>query len=166
MRGGGNILLSAGANLKNIHQEAFNQAFYNFLFERFFGIQASELDAIRRVSENYFTNYFFVGADRHPDSTLPLPDLDLYPEVYIFPEQFGALGPVAYFDMDLIPDPNITPLYAMRTNEAGEDFAGLPVALKRQTENNTTYMFGFPLSFMVDEQVKAMMNVIIDDLGL
>jgi len=166
MRGNGNILLSAGANLKNIHQEAFNQAFYNFLLERYFGIEADVMDAIRRVSENYQTNPYFIGAELHPNSPLNLPDIDLYPEVYILVEAFGALGPVAYFDMDLITDPFIQPLYSMRTTEAGEDFAGLPVALKRQTDNNTTYMFGFPLSFMVDEQVKAMMNVIIDDLGL
>ncbi len=166
MRGGGNILLSAGQNLKNIHQEAYSQPFDNFLLERYFGIPTIAFDAIRRLSSNYSTNYFFIGADRHPDTTLLLPDLDLYTGNNAFPliQQFGAMGPVAYFDLGLITDPQVTPIYTMRTTPEGIEFAGEPVALRRESASNKTYLFGFPLSFMEVDQVRDMMDIIIADV--
>lgn len=170
MRGGGSILLSAGQNLKNIHEQAFAQGFYNFLLEKYFGIPFEEKDAIRRVSSAWNSNPFFIGADKHENSELNVPDIDLNlgDDAYVLIPMFGGLGPVAYFDFDYIFDPAVTPLYTMRTTEAGDALfpEKPPVAIRRRTDQNTTYMFGFPLSFMEREDIRAMFTVIKADLGL
>jgi len=166
MRNGGNLLLSAGANLKPIPQQAYYQPFDNFLLERYFGIPALAFDAIKMLSTNYFINYFFIGADRHPDTTLMLPDLNLYTgnNAFIFIQQFGAMGPVAYFDLSYITDPGVETIYTMRTTPEGIQYAGKPVALRRLSATNRTYLFGFPLSFMEVDQVRDMMDIIIADV--
>jgi hypothetical protein len=166
MRGNGNMLLSAGQNLRNIHTQSRDQGFYNFLFERYFGIPFQEADAILRLSQAFTSNPYFIGADNAPGSPLNLPGIDLNLQFHpILPSQ-GGLGPVAYFNFDLIDDPNVETIYTMRTTEAGAAYEGEPVAIRRITDNNKTYMFGFPLSYMDQDQVKGMLNLIIDDIGL
>lgn len=164
MRGGGNILLSAGQNLRNMNDLAKAQGFYNFIFEKYFGIPYHAHSAIRSFSTNWSQNPFFIGADKSPETAMNLPDLDLNFYFYHLPNLFGGFGPVAYFDLSLITDPAVEPIYQMRTNEDGIEFEGKPVALRRVTENNRTYMFGFPLSFMDADQVKDMINQIITDV--
>ena len=100
-----------------------------------------------------------------------------------------ALGPVAYFDNLLngtetifefgckFPDPDgsgIDPNFLdwddaydtdQYPNEAQYDeFTGKAVAIKCITENNNCYFFGFPLSYMDKDNVKAAMQVIIDEI--
>ncbi|MBW6515513.1 MAG: hypothetical protein K0B81_02715 [Candidatus Cloacimonetes bacterium] len=171
MRNGGNILISAGQNLKIMHEQAlYGQGFINFNFERYFGIPYEEVDAIRRLGNQYNVNPYFVGATPDSNASLPLPALDFVPEFNPFVVGFGfeGLGPVAYFDFNIIEDTNVKTIYRMVVSdvEAALPFANQPVAIRRSTSQNTTYMFGFPLSHMDQDQAKAMMNVIINDLGL
>ena len=50
-------------------------------------------------------------------------------------------------------------------NEAQyNEFTGKAVAIKRITENNNCYFFGFPLSYMNSDDVKAAVQVILDEI--
>lgn len=167
MRGSGsNILISAGRNLLNIHTEAKAQPFYNFILEKYFGIPYAGPNAILPMSDTFAGNPFMIGAYKDPGLSLNLPDLDLNTGFHPVVNVVGGLGPVAYFNLDLITDHNVIPFYRMNTVPAGENFQDKVVAIRRRTNLNTTYMFGFPLSYMDQEQTQDMMDVIITDLGL
>ncbi|RLC55937.1 MAG: hypothetical protein DRH89_06690, partial [Candidatus Cloacimonadota bacterium] len=84
-------------------------------------------------------------------------------------------GPVAYFDEEVceaeviyrygckdVDDPGqylINP-----TQEQYDLYNGLSVALKKVTEDNSCYIFGFPLAYMEADQVKTMMTQILNEI--
>ncbi len=176
MRGGGNILISAGQNLKNIHSESYNQPFQNDTLEKYFGIPYTELDAIRRISTSFQQSPFFVGANPDPTATLNLQSIVVNPEWHPVVNMFDAIGPIAYFNFDKIDDQYVKPIYRMAANESGEAFADVPVGVRRHSTanqgsnnlfvTNTTYLFGFPLSYMDREEVKHLMDTIFADIGI
>jgi|GEM_PF-693054 len=84
-----------------------------------------------------------------------------------------ALGPVVYFDENNLSD-DVEVLYRFGCKEPGdgpldpsaaefEEYTGQPVAIRKVTDNNSCYIFGFPLSYMNVEQVNTMMLEIIND---
>jgi len=100
-----------------------------------------------------------------------------------------GLGPVAYFDNLLNgtetifefgckfkdPDGNgLDPTFLdwdadydtdqYPNEDQYNEFTGKAVAIKRITENNNCYFFGFPLSYMNKDDVKAAMQVILDEI--
>ena len=160
------MIISAGQNLRNILTESQAQPFFHFILEKYFGIPFYDDPAIFRMSESFQANPFFIGAYKDPNTTMNVPDLDLNLSFHPVVSVVGGLGPVAYFDFDLIWDQNVKPIYRMETTPAGEAFAGKPVAVRRKTTENTTYLFGFPLSYMDQDQARSLIDVILDDLGM
>ena len=97
-----------------------------------------------------------------------------------------GLGPAAYFENLMngtetifeygckSPDDGIDPGFTEWDDEYDTDqypneaqyneFTGKPVALKRITENNNCYFFGFPLSYMDKDDVKAAVQIILDEI--
>ncbi len=56
------------------------------------------------------------------------------------------------------------PYHINPTQEEYDYFNGLPVALKKVTDDNSCYTFGFPLSYMEADQVKTMMTQILNEM--
>ena len=177
---GGNLILSSGSNLKGVHQWCSTLGFD--IFEEYFGIPMSNEDAIMRVSTAFLDNPFFIGAiaeGSYNDLDLQLPSFNSIITNPQIPEfSVNGLGPVAYF-----ADHEAEVIYSYECKEVGEDppgipptwhivptqeeydqFSGLPVALKKVTEDNSCYIFGFPLAYMEPDQVKSMMTQILNEL--
>lgn len=86
----------------------------------------------------------------------------------------NAYGPLSYFNEDLLLE-GTEVVFRFGCKEAGDGlfdptldeynkYSGQPVAIRKVTENNSCYMFGFPLSYMNPEQVKDVLNHIISEI--
>jgi hypothetical protein len=175
---GGNLIISAGATLKTVHIQCGNKAFS--IMEDYFGIPMNNDEAIDNVSVDYTDQPFFIGATSqgsYNDLDLQLPSFNptiTNPNVPFL--CVNGLGPIAYFvdyDADVIyrykckdvgEDPPQCPYHIVPTQEEYDMYNDLPVALKKVNSNNTCYIFGFPLSYMVPDDVKSMMTEILNDL--
>jgi hypothetical protein len=178
---GGNLIISSGSTLKIIHQRCSENAFN--ILEEYFGIQMSDTDAIGRASTSYTSNPFFIKAvaeDGYNDFDLLLPSFNTTitnPQAPIL--NVNGLGPVAYFndgcEAEVIyrygckevgeDPPGLPPTWhIVPTQEEYDEFNGLPVALKKVSDNNSCFIFGFPLSYMEPDQVKTMMTQLLNDL--
>ncbi|MDA3814248.1 MAG: hypothetical protein PF570_08350 [Candidatus Cloacimonetes bacterium] len=165
---GGNLILSGGSNLEYISGRCSDNGFD--IFEDYFGIPMNNENAIGKIptSVQYLNNPFFIGAIAEED----LNDIDL-----LLPNPFNltvnlveGLQPVAYFndfDSEVIYNFGCRPVgqgnYEPSQTEFDE-YNGKPVALKKVSDNNSCFIFGFPLSFMEPEQAKSMMTQILNDL--
>ena len=177
---GGNMILSGGATLKTIHGKCSDNGFT--ILEQYFGISMNNDDAIGRASSSYTINPFFIKAVDHGnfnDIDLLLPSFNpaiTNPNAPIL--SVNGLGPIAYFNdfnddtvimysygcKEVAEDPPGCPYHINPTQEEYDYFNGLPVALKYETTNNSCYIFGFPLAYMESDQVKSMINQILDEL--
>ncbi|MBC8414988.1 MAG: hypothetical protein ISS80_03115 [Candidatus Cloacimonetes bacterium] len=176
----GNLIVSAGATLKTVHVQCGNQAFS--IMEDYFGIPMNNDEAIDNVSVSYYDQPFFIGATSqgsYPDLDLQLPSFNpIITNIYVPLFSVNGLGPVAYFvdyDAEVIyrykckdvgeDPPGLPPnWHIVPTQEEYDMYNDLPVALKKVNSNNTCYIFGFPLCYMVPDQVKSMMTQILNDL--
>ncbi len=182
LKGGGNIIFSSGSEMKNVQDYFINNGLS--LFAEYFGIPAEE-DIVNLVtfddSEGSFLKLQFFNKAIPENGTDETIYLQL-PNFVDFVTSREGLGPVAYFenhtaetfykfgckepetgtsfeewddvdDFDQFPSQN-------QYNE----FNGKPVAIRKITENNHCYIFGFPLSFMRVDDVKNIMNTILSEL--
>lgn len=173
---GGNIILSSGSNLKIMNQKCTENGFN--ILENYFGIPMDNEDAIKRVSTSFSDYPFFISATapgNYNDIDLLLPSFNTTITNLNAPFlSRNGLGPVAYFDEECeaeviysygckdVDDPGqylINP-----TQEQYDQFNGLPIALKKVTDDNSCYIFGFPLAYMEPDQVKSMMTQILNEL--
>ncbi|MCB5230840.1 MAG: hypothetical protein WCX83_00480 [Candidatus Cloacimonas sp.] len=167
--GGGNMILSAGQNLKYMHEFYISGTFAlpltrhpNVALQRYFGLPYFERDTIDRLSVAFTANTFFLGAkpvgNGYPEINL---NLDFHPVV----KARGALGAVAFFDEEKLNNTVTSVVYRMKTTEQGEEeYADKAVAIRTKTARNTTWIFGFPLSYMEKDDVKNLMDEIIREL--
>ena len=165
---GGNLILSGGATLRTIQQKCSLNGFN--ILDEYFGIPLQNMDAVGRIPAGvqYYNNPFFIGAEGQGS----YPDIDL-----LLPNPFNnlvniveGLQPVAFFNdhnseviYDFVCKPVGTGSFDP-TQEQFDEYNGKPVGLKYITTNNSCYIFGFPLTFMVQEQVKAMMTQILNEI--
>lgn len=178
---GGNLILSGGDNLKTINFKLTENGF-DILYD-YFGIPMTD-DAIGRISSSYSVNPFFIKAVSegvYNDIDLLLPSFNTTitnPNAPVL--SVDGLGPVAYFneeedgfDAEIIysygskevsEDPPGNPYHINPNQEEYDLYNGLPIALKKVTENNSCYIFGFPLTYMEPDQVKTMMTQILTEL--
>ncbi len=174
---GGNIILSGGSNLKIMNQKCTENGFN--ILDDYFGIPMDNEDAIMRVSTSFSDYPFFISAiaeGSYNDIELLLPSFNTtITNIYAPFLSRNGLGPVAYFDEEVceaeviyrygckdVDDPGqylINP-----TQEQYDLYNGLSVALKKVTEDNSCYIFGFPLAYMEADQVKTMMTQILNEI--
>jgi hypothetical protein len=175
---GGHLILSGGATLKTVQIECISNAFP--ILDDYFGIPINNSEAIGQVSLDYTINPFFIGAisqGSYNDFDLQLPSFNPKITNSVAPIlSVNGLGPVAYFvdyDAEVIyrykckdvgEDPPGCPYHIVPTQEEYDMYNDLPVALKKVNSNNTCYIFGFPLSYMIPDDVKSMMTEILNDL--
>jgi len=167
--GGGNMIVSAGQNLKYMHEFYISGTFAlpltrhpNVALQRYFGLPYYGKDCINRSSTSYTTNAFFLGAkpanNNYPEVNL---NLDFHPVV----KARGGLGAIGYFDEGKLSNTVTSVIYRMKTTEQGtEEFGGKAVAIRTKTSKNTTFVFGFPLSYMDKDEAKTMMKQIMSEL--
>lgn len=178
LRGGGNIILSSGRNLEHMLDRAYEQG-WNTIFDDFMGIGLVHPDQnnVYTLSGAFNQRPYFVKAvpagNNYPEMNLNL-SLNISPANTL--EKFGGLGPVAYFNENILL-PGATPIYSFGSRPVGdtpsepseeefEHLTGQPVAIKNTLPNNTTFTFGFPLSFMEVEEARVFINQVIQELGI
>jgi len=180
---GGNIILSGGAKLPTLQSSLRANGFP--LLNNYFGIPLLSDDVIVAASDQMDENPFFINAtpDDGASNYSPISlEFDNAFNPYIsdnfnpsFPFIVWGLGPLSYFDETQIYS-EVLYRYGCKSVDAEEYpptqdeydfFNGLPVALKFSTQNNynTSAVFGFPLSWMNQEDVKSMMNNLLTEMG-
>lgn len=177
---GGNVIVSAGANLRTVQFKLRQVGFP--LFEEYFGIPLSEAEPIIPASNAFNANPFMIGAyaefGSQYDINLQLPSFNAtisHPNPML---SLNGFGPLSYFDTEAIEaeviyrymckepgiaDPGI--YHINPTQEEFDTYNNLPIAIKKVNSNNTCYLFGFPLAYMVKDDVKNLMNNILNQLG-
>ncbi len=165
LRGGGNVLVSAGSNLNAMKRAADAQAFFNFTFHNYFGLPFRNDEITGTISTSMTARPYFKGAKPEVGAPLTFNDIDVNPEhPFLDALRLDAFGTVTYFNEDYLL-PSTKPIYRIKATEEGEEFDGLPIAIRTKTNNNNTYMFGFPLSFMKQDQVIEMLSEIYKDVS-
>lgn len=179
---GGNLIVSSGSKVKIVNQKCAENAFN--IFEEYFGIPMDNSDIISWVSTSYTVNPFFVTAiaeNGYNDLDLmlpsfnnsisnPIPQLDPILSV-------NGLGPVAFFndghDAEVIfsygskpvaDDPPGHQYHINPTQAEYDQYNGVSIGLRRVTEDNSCFIFGFPFAYMNAEDVKTMLNQILNEL--
>ncbi|MCK4652816.1 MAG: hypothetical protein KAU01_00040, partial [Candidatus Cloacimonetes bacterium] len=83
---------------------------------------------------------------------------------------------VAFFDEALlINEPTV--IYRLGCKPAGDGlldpsqyeydlYNGQPIGLRKETGGSKCYIFGFPLAYMVPDQVRLLMNQIIEEIEM
>jgi len=186
LRGGGNLILSGGLNFRNTLNGLEDYA--STIFNEYFGLSTDDGDVIKAISKNgseainfnpdklslaYFNK---ATADNGFSQDIDLQIPSFNPFVNYSPvaqDSVKGLGPVAIFEESLLPD-DVDVIYRFGCKEPGDgpldpsdnefdEYTGQPVGIRKVTENNSCYIFGFPLSYMKPEQVNTMMLEIIND---
>jgi hypothetical protein len=188
IRGGGNLIVSGGSNLKVKALSNFIEFGFPFL-DKYFGIQGSEEESIKYFEKYGTTPYslvfwtlpYFIKATPDDgftgDVELQIPSfnskVNWQPLLQIPVE---ALGPVAFFDEALlINEPTV--IYRLGCKPAGDGlldpsqyeydlYNGQPIGLRKETGGSKCYIFGFPLAYMVPDQVRLLMNQIIEEIEM
>ena len=182
LKKGGNLLFSSGSILKITQEQLIENEIP--ILEDYFGLPLAENVINIPMNENSEANFlrlnFFITAvsemETYSDINLELPSF-----VNLVTSKEG-LGPVAFFDNF---DAEILFSFGSKEPETGTNFEnwddqndvdqypsldqfiefnGKTVALRKVTENNNCYIFGFPLSFMEIEDVKNMIENILSEL--
>ncbi len=182
LEGGGNLIISSGANLDfKIQTDLTNWGYP--LFTKYFGINSVEDDAIMVPSQDgleatFMQLAYFVGATAENGSTdidLMLPSFNQFVNYNPLSQaETNALGPVAYFNEDYLSE-GAEVMYRFNCKEAGDGpldpssaeydyYNGQPVAVKKATGDSKCYLFSFPLSYMEPDHVKTMLNDIISEI--
>ncbi len=179
----GNLVFSCGTKIIKI-QEYLIDSDLNFL-NRYFGIPLMS-DAVNCLNFQEVVGSFIYL--QFLDKALPQEgNLD---EIYLqLPSMVNSvtlkegLGPVVYFD---VFDSSVIYSFGCKEPAPGTSFNqwddvddidqfpslnqfgifnGKPVALQKQTENNNCLIFGFPLSFMVEDDVKNALNNLLNEIN-
>ncbi|OQY39929.1 MAG: hypothetical protein B6226_00900 [Candidatus Cloacimonetes bacterium 4572_65] len=168
---GGNMIISASLNLMGMNQKLTNRNLR--LFERYFGVTYAN-DAVDAIGTNQASDAFFIGAT--PEGTLPAINLEIEETFSPIVNLRKGLGAIAFFTEDGVnseADFDVSVAYRYNSKaidhpsfppsqEQFDAYNGVPVALKRETVDNKCYIFGFPLSFMVESEVKGLLEEIIE----
>lgn len=178
MAKGGNVLVSHAAKLAEVLQAFALGNQKSFL--SYFGLPFVSNPA-SFVSTSFLTRPLFqkaVGQNLGAN--------DVYPDINL---QFGTENPsfnnlvnvrhglstIAYFGDAIGSTPGNSVTYRLGAkpttypnfppSQADFDFYNnKPVGIRRVNSNNRTWMFGFPLSYMVDADAKAMMNKVLSEI--
>jgi hypothetical protein len=173
LRNGGNLIFSGGKNIAvEVQRDCVN--FGLPVLNRYFGIEEDE-DAVNFIKKgvteaNYLNLRYFIGATADNGFTQDV-DLQLPSFNTLFDD---ALGPVSYFDENML-DPSTEVIYRFKCRPVGDNaeepsnyeynmFNGQPVGLKKVTGNSKCYIFGFPLAYMVPEQVNTILLQCIQEI--
>ncbi|MCK4957295.1 MAG: hypothetical protein KAS49_06630, partial [Candidatus Cloacimonetes bacterium] len=180
LNGGGNLIVSGAASLKTSMLVGSKDKGYPLL-PKYFGLPLMEEDAILCPSgaddeEMDITNFdylsYFVNAIK--EDSMPT-DINLkLPGFNAKMNEFNGYAPLAYFTEDLLLE-GTDVIFRFGCKEAADEpldptldeykkYTGQPVAIRKVTDNNSCYMFGFPLSYMEPLQVKEVLNHIIKEL--
>ncbi len=166
-----NLLLSGGANLWNAYSRSCQSDFH--IFDRWLGLQeTSDEAAVGYMAGSAIEFPWFIGAESQVDE---YPDIDFDPEQLwgYLPSLFvprGGMGSIAYFPEDYHTD-GAEVIYRFICKEPGTDnyspsqeeydlLNGQPVALRVVHDGFTTWMFGFPLSWMPQDTVTQLLDQI------
>ncbi len=184
---GGNILVSLGDHAYTAYNGCNNSAFN--LLEDNFGIPIKRLTddpemVVKITDSNYPVNGkpFLIQAAPVLPITAIL-DLELRPDIIWdnLVNMGQGLGACSYFVDDIFEsNPFITPpmpiySYVCKDTSATvypptqadyDRYNNKIIGIKHTSDLNTNYMFGFALPYMEVEDVKAMFNEILADLGL
>ena len=184
LRGGGNLILSGGLNFRNSLN--YVEEYASPVFSEYFGLSTTGGDVIKAISKNgseaiSFLNQSLAYFNKATADNIFSQDIDLHiPSFnslvnysYVVQDSVKGLGPIAIFEESLLPA-DVEVIYRFGCKEPGdgpldpsaaefEEYTGQPVAIRKVTDNNSCYIFGFPLSYMNVEQVNTMMLEIIND---
>ncbi|MDO9576467.1 MAG: hypothetical protein Q7J16_01140 [Candidatus Cloacimonadales bacterium] len=173
LRNGGNLIFSGGKNIAvEVQRDCVNFGFP--ILRKYFGIE-EDIDAVKYVKKgiteaNYLNLQYFIGATADDGFTQ---DIDMqFPSFNTLVSD--ALGPVSYFVEDML-DPATQVIYRFQCKPAGDGsndpsqyeanfFNGQPVGLKKVTGLSKCYIFGFPLAYMVPEQVNTVLLQCIQEI--
>ncbi len=178
MAKGGNVVVSHAAKLAEVLQAfalANQKSFLSYFGLPFVSNPASFM------SSSFITRPIFQSAVGQNLGTG-----DVYPNMAL---QFGTENPsfnnlvnirhglstIAYFGDAIGSTPGNSVTYRLGAkpttypnfppSQADYDlYNNKPVGIRRVNTNNRTWMFGFPLSYMVDADSKAMMNKILSEI--
>ncbi|MFC1898483.1 hypothetical protein ACFLYJ_02810 [Candidatus Cloacimonadota bacterium] len=173
LRNGGNLIFSGGKNIAvEVQRDCVNFGFP--ILNRYFGIAEDE-DAVLYPKKgdteaNYLNLQYFIGATADDGFTQDV-DMNLPSFNTLVTD---ALGPVSYFVESML-NPATEVIYRFKCKPAGDGandpsnfeynfFNGQPVGLKKVTGNSTCYIFGFPLAYMVPDQVKTILTQCINEI--
>ncbi|MDP8221322.1 MAG: hypothetical protein P9X26_08245, partial [Candidatus Stygibacter frigidus] len=184
---GGNILASLGDNAYNVYNGCNNNAF-DLLVSNFgipIKVYSEDPEMVIKIAQSNITNPFMIGVTPVSPYTTQL-DLELDSEIVwnSLVNMTQGLGPCSYFAEDLFEvyseNPFITPptaIYRYISKPVGDTnfdpdqdeydlYNNQVVAIKHTSENNTNYMFGFALPYMQADDLRAMFNKILSELGM
>ena len=180
LRGGGNLILSGGANLNGVTSDLARIP----ILDTYFGIQTDEEDAIVAHNNVWVTGangkrYFVNAVNNGSGENISILEPHFNDYVTDNPNPLIddttlAIAPVSYFNKDLLRD-GVEAIYTfgckaygdgnIAPTEAGYNFLiEQPVAIKKQTNESKCYLFGFPLSYMNPADVETMLMQIIDEI--
>lgn len=171
MQSGGNFLVSSSSKIASVMDAFVISGQKTFL--SMFGISYVS-QPVSSVSGSLLTNAFFqsaVGALTYPNVGLQYDAIGT-PSFNSLVNLRDGLATVAYFTRhtaDVIYTYGCKPTnYATMPPTAAqfETYNNQPVALRKVVGNGRNYMFGFPLSYMLDSDLKPMMNKILTECGL
>ena len=181
LRSGGNIIFSAGANVRPVLELCAIKGFN--IMDRYFGLPLDGEDMINIPSKSGIESDFlnlqlFKYAKANADAgftgevnlQMPSEVANIMNNVVLNPNQ--ALGPVAYFTNY---DADVTSLFTFGSIPPGDgpldltqaeydELNARPVAIRKITSTSRCYLLGFPLSYMVPEEAKAALTQIVNDI--
>ena len=172
MQAGGNVLISGSSKIASV-MDAFVIAGQK-TFLKMFGINFIS-QPVTSVSGSLLTNPFFhkaVGALSYPNVGLQFDGDGGTPSFNSLVNLKDGLSTVAYFNnhtADVIYTYGCKPTNYTNTPPTPAQFEILnnkPVALRKIVGNGRNFIFGFPLSYMLDSDLKPMMNKILTECGL
>lgn len=173
---GGNIVLSAEKNLKEMHGELITRRLN--MFTKYFGINPTP-SAITNLPDN---SPFINGAaptDNFP-SLVGLPQLNLYlghTHNFVLSQRKGFID-LAYFaeNYAMPEDPFAKVLYRSKakpvkvgdnfspqSEEVFERFNNLPIGIAKITPQNKCFVFGFPLSYMEKDGLIQLFQTVLNN---
>jgi len=175
MHTGGNVLISHTSKLASVLDSFVIGSQRTFLSN--FGIPYISQPA-QFLSDALQTRAFFqtaMGEEGYPDVQLQWGDPASFNPLV---NNLQGLSTITYFNSH-----TATPIYKMGIKPVGYtpagptqeqydmfmDTQGNPtkaIGLRKINTNNRCFLFGFPLSYMQDADTKAMMNVILQELGM
>lgn len=182
LRGGGNMLLSGGSNINAMRRAAESQSFVNPTLHLFFGLTYRSEVVTRSLSNSMVgpaAKQYFIGAKPAAGFTPRFKEVNLdftHPFLAALGDRVRGLAPITLFsdDSDDYADAYTSVFYRMKVVEPAdpdnEDLVedinkhrDAPVAIRRKSPNNSTYVFGFPLSYIDRDEVIDLLKEVYRD---
>ena len=164
LKGGGNLIISGGANLSAVKDRLLE--FHSNIFDKYFGISENSV-----ITADFLTSFsdfpYFMKAvsmiERVDDLLLERPSWNQLIEIYN-----GLSGTTGFLNH------NCEEIYSFGCKPVGDgpydpsqtkfdELNHLPVALRKITDDNSCYMFGFPLSYMNLQQVTEILEALLSE---